>query len=174
MLWRWPMGKKDNVKIDFINSAAVSSKICQWSSDTESAITRSLIKPSEFEESITNHHLYFTDSKLLTLTEAMSIYRCIVLLGDAGDGKSTLLKQTFMEIVSSSSSKLFPFYVSLNAYTTEDIKSFIEREYSELPVTETINMVFLFDEFDQIKYKDQANRKPGNFGGTYGIAEMLL
>jgi Cdc6-like AAA superfamily ATPase len=86
----------------------------------------------------------------------------IILLGDAGYGKSTELKNVFSKFVEEENPDLIPIFIELNTYSDEDIEEYIKLKIGEdsldLLNFDKSKLVFLFDEFDQVPDKGKAER----------------
>lgn len=69
----------------------------------------------------------------------------VVLLGEAGCGKSIALKQLAAEV---SNTKFYPLYIQLNNYTTETIEQIIEEYSCEVDIED---LFLIFDAYDEIE-----------------------
>jgi len=95
--------------------------------------------------------LYFAQDEQTTLLKACKEKKRIVLLGEAGCGKSFELKQLAAQISNNISTQYYPVYIDLRNYTTKEIDELIPREYSGI---DTEQLFFIFDGFDEIESKN--------------------
>ncbi|WP_281936364.1 RNA-binding domain-containing protein, partial [Paenibacillus tyrfis] len=157
---------------DFITSTQYSSKIGEFREETKDAILRKLIRHSDHEDPNLLHYPAVFEKKLLNINEAIENNSCVVLLGEAGDGKSTFLRKSFVELAENIT--ILPIYLSLNIYTDEEMMELINRQYGRLPKVDRSNIVFLLDEFDQVKNKDQFSKKLKQFMEVYTDSKFCI
>ncbi len=102
----------------------------------------------------------------------------IILLGDAGYGKSTELKKIFSKFVEEENPNFIPIFIELNTYTDEDIETYVKLKIGEdsldLLNYDSSKLVFLFDEFDQVIDKGKAERKIKNFIEQYNKSTFVI
>lgn len=113
----------------------------------EYTIQRTIISCNDLSENSFN---YLDSDKTITLLDAVKQYNYIVLLGDAGDGKSLELSQLAYEL-SKSDDNIFPIKYNLNKYVGESIDELIPENYISVPKK---NLLFILDGFDEIQEKD--------------------
>lgn len=102
----------------------------------------------------------------------------IVLLGDAGYGKSTELKMIAYRFIKERNQNFIPIFIELNTYTDESIEDYVinkigEESESLLDFNKS-KLVFLFDEFDQVIDKVTAVRKIKNFIEKYNESTFII
>ena len=90
---------------------------------------------------------FLAHQRSLTIYDLVNRERNIILLGDAGVGKTTALKQIEM-INSDTSTPLYPYFLSLNTYTNQRIEELLPDELSEIPDNQ---ILLLFDGLDEIE-----------------------
>jgi len=93
-----------------------------------------------------NEFYYLYSDKKHALAKIIEQNRLIVLLGDAGSGKSIEL-QYLAHKLSTDKGGLFPIYDKLNNYIDKTIGEVIPIEYKDVPIE---NLVFILDGFDEI------------------------
>lgn len=102
----------------------------------------------------------------------------IILLGDAGYGKSTELKNVFSKFVKEENPDFVPIFIDLSTYSDEDMQDYIKLKIGEDSVDlldfDKSKLVFLFDEFDQVLDKGKAERKIKNFIEKYDISTFVI
>ena len=103
----------------------------------------------------------------------------IVLLSDAGYGKSTELKTITNKLIKEENQDFIPILIKLDTYVDEEmidyVKNKIGDESQSLLDYDKSKLVFLFDEFDQVFNKEKAARRIKNIiekfnGSTFIIA----
>lgn len=102
----------------------------------------------------------------------------IMLLADAGIGKSTELRSLFKRLIEENHNQLVPIYISLDTYTNEDVLEYVKSKLG-LDSEKVLNydnsrLVFLFDEYDQVYDKSLATRKIKNFIEKYNEAYFVI
>ena len=104
--------------------------------------------------------------------------RRIILLGDAGYGKSTELKIVTSRLIEERNPDFIPIFIELNTYTNEDIEDYVKSKIGEDSETllnyDKSKLVFLFDEFDQVIDKQIATRKIKNFIEKYNESTFVI
>ncbi len=102
----------------------------------------------------------------------------ILLLGDAGYGKSTELRVLASKFITQQYSELIPIYIELNTYTNEEMIDYVRMKVGEDSITlleeEKHKLLFLFDEFDQVLNKQEATRKLENFSQEYNESTIVI
>ena len=101
----------------------------------------------------------------------------IVLLGDAGDGKSFELGAIASKLIDEKNSQFVPIPVSLDQYVDEDIEAYVRihlQESAYLLDQAPAALVFLFDEFDQVQSKGVVVKKIGQFMHKYEAATVVI
>jgi len=98
------------------------------------------------ETLLQNEYYYLYSDKKHTLEKITEQNKLIVLLGDAGSGKSIELQYLAHKL--STDKGLFPIYYKLNNYIDKTIEEFIPTEYKDIPIDK---LVFILDGFDEIK-----------------------
>lgn len=114
------------------------------------SLIREVVPFKDFQQGRT--HLYFHRELARSLFVACIEKRRIVLLGEAGCGKSFALKQLAAEISVDEKNDLFPILYDLKLYTSEGIEEIIYNEYPNI----SIDKVFLIlDAYDEIEEQEQ-------------------
>lgn len=102
----------------------------------------------------------------------------IILLGDAGYGKSTELRNLFSKYVEEENPDFIPIFIDLSTYSDEDMQEYIKHKIGEdsldLLNIDTSKLVFLLDEFDQVPDKGKAERKIKNFTEKYNMSAFVI
>lgn len=127
-------------------------------------IKREVVPFDDFRKGET--HLFFHNELRSSLFAACVKSKRVVLLGEAGCGKSFALKQLAAEISADENNNLFPVLYDLRLYTTEEIETIIESEYPQI----NKDKVFLIlDAYDEIEEQDQNRfaRKLSSFAKKY-------
>ncbi|PFU02234.1 NACHT domain-containing protein, partial [Bacillus thuringiensis] len=140
-------------------------KIINLSQETKESIKRNIISCKEFNDSTSVDLLYMRKPKTSNLLDVVEKHKFIVLLGDAGEGKSIFLKSTAYEIMSNHDlgNNYLALYYSLNMYSDEDIQILLEKEYGDFSKFKDLKLLFLFDEFDQVQNKALLIKKMQSF-----------
>ena len=97
------------------------------------------------------YHLYFGKIERKSLYEVCCSKKQVVLRGEAGAGKSIVLKQLAAEV---SDSEYYPVYFDLKHYTSQEISKIIESVYSDFSC---INTFLILDGFDEIGSNHRSN-----------------
>src|SRR4030042_642645 len=136
---------------------------------TDTYIARKLIEKEKYYQH--EKYLFLWETKFVCLNDLIvDGKKKIVLLGDAGYGKSTELKRVAKEWIDKRNSDFIPVFVELNTYVDEDIKDYIIDKLgddSKHLLEYKSKLVFLFDEFDQVLNKEIATRKINHFVESY-------
>lgn len=140
-------------------------------------IPRYLLERDKYYQA--GENLFLFDSKTINLKSLLlEGKKRIVLLGDAGYGKSTELKKLAEEFINEKNQDFIPILIELNTYVNEEIKDIICIKIGEdsLSLLEhnRANLVFLFDEFDQVLDKEKATRKIKNFVEIYSESTFVI
>lgn len=102
----------------------------------------------------------------------------IVLLGDAGYGKSTELNVITLKLIEEQNEEFIPLYIELDTYTDEDILDYVRMKIGKdsegLLQNKWSKILFLFDEFDQVMNKQIATRKLKNFFQEYSESTFVI
>lgn len=115
-------------------------------------VSRSLLHYSFFHKKKENQLL---DTKTENLNELINIQRRLIILGDAGSGKSTELRNLAYEL-SKEDSIYIPIFQQLNSYTTEQgLENYLPDFWKEIPQQ---SLVIIWDGLDEIQ--------PHNFNTT--------
>ena len=119
-------------------------------STIENSLSREVVPFKDFQKGKT--HLYFHKELKKSLFAACVEKRRVVLLGEAGCGKSVELKQLAAEVSADEKNNLYPILYDLKLYTSQEIEEIIRSEYSGIPV----DKVFLIlDAYDEIEEEEQ-------------------
>lgn len=143
---------------------------------TDTYIARKLIEKEKYYQHEKYFFLWettFADLNHLIVDDKKKI----VLLGDAGCGKSTELKRVAKEWIDKRNSDFIPVFVELNTYVDEDVKDFILDKLgddSKHLLEYKSKLVFLFDEFDQVLNKEIATRKINHFVESYSESKFVI
>jgi hypothetical protein len=132
----------------------------------KSYITRRLLEKEIFYEH--EDYFYLAESSSTHLLDLLKRrLRKIVILGDAGYGKSTELEMVFSSLVSEKNPDFVPILTRLDTYADEDLEDYIRlkvgKESERIFTYNEEKLVFLIDEFDQVLDKGRAERKINNF-----------
>lgn len=102
----------------------------------------------------------------------------IVLLSDAGNGKSTELKIITYKLIEEENQDFIPILIELDTYVDGEmidyVKNKIGDESQSLLDYDKSKLVFLFDEFDQVINKEIAVRKIRNFIERYNESTFII
>lgn len=94
---------------------------------------------------------YYPEKEYRSIRELLNEKQKMVLLGDAGMGKSTELKCLYNELLESDE-EIFPVWVNLNSHLLSE--SF-EVYLSELANIDNAKIVLIMDGYDEIPFSDQ-------------------
>ena len=127
-------------------------------------IQRRLIKADKLS-SKSEGLVYHEDVSLYQLIKEGS--KRIVLLGEAGSGKSTELENNFKVLYAERNHNQAPIIIPLNTYTGDNFMQYVSMKLREsasiLLEYSRDKLVFFFDEFDQVVNKKSATRQIINF-----------
>jgi hypothetical protein len=102
----------------------------------------------------------------------------ILILGDAGIGKSTEIKQLAIKILEDKYKDYLPIHVELNTYADENIEEFIKIKIGDdsekILNSDKSKLIFLFDEFDKVINKQLATRKLLTFIEKYNSSIIII
>ncbi len=102
----------------------------------------------------------------------------IVLLSDAGYGKSTELKAVTCKFKEEENQDFIPIFIELDTYVDEEMTDYVKGKIGEesksLLDYDKSKLVFLFDEFDQVINKEIAVRKIKNFTEKYAKSTFII
>lgn len=96
---------------------------------------------------------YFNKENRKSLYEIISDNDKVVLLSDAGEGKTEEVKRLVNE-VNQNERNICAFYKKLNTYIDKKIEEMIPKEYEGIPFQ---NLLFVFDGFDEIENKNKSD-----------------
>lgn len=132
-------------------------------------IPRSIRPARQTSESIGQ---IFASTEYKTLTEVAIASNRIVLLGNAGTGKSIELQQLALSI-SEPSNPFIPFYTRFNTYVDDDIEKLLPPEWKE--INQEV-LLLLFDGLDEIqsKHYNTAIRKISNFSQRFPNLKIII
>ena len=108
-------------------------------------IERKVISYEYIQEST----VYFHENEAKTLLDYCKEERLLVLLGDAGCGKTIVLKQLAAQLYDT---EYYPIFISLSDYAGESIEELIKRVYTNY---NNINILLIFDAFDETRQEDR-------------------
>ena len=108
------------------------------------------------------------------LSQIVNNNKRVVLLSDAGIGKTTELKHIAYHYSSLYPSSFYPIFVPLNEYTNKSITEYINHRNWEI-IPENI-LLFILDGFDEIQSKNKidAIREIGHFAAKYPDAHIVV
>jgi len=102
----------------------------------------------------------------------------IVLLSDAGYGKSTELKTITNKLIKEENQDFIPILIELDTYVDEEmidyVKNKIGDESQSLLEYDKSKLIFLFDEFDQVFNKEKAARRIKNFIEKFNRSTFII
>lgn len=154
LLYSWKQQSEEKARqeqtSEQINSSVIKTKYPRPENYT---IQRKIISCNDLSENSFN---YLDSDKTITLLDAVKQYNYIVLLGDAGDGKSLELSQLAYEL-SKSDDNIFPIKYNLNKYVGGSIDELLPENYGGKTLDK--NLIFILDGFDEIQEKDINNFK---------------
>lgn len=110
-----------------------------------SVIERRVIPYKYIQESTVSFH----KDEAKSLIDYCNDNRLIVLLGDAGCGKSVILQQLAAQAYTT---KYYPLLIFLSDYAGESIEELIRKHYPEY---EEIPLLLIFDAFDEVRQEDR-------------------
>lgn len=104
--------------------------------------------------------------------------RRIILLADAGYGKSCELINLFSQLTKSRDGYWKPIYVPLNTYTSGSLEKYIEnrvRDWQGIASAVPPNqLVFLLDDYDQVKDKESTAKEIEQFACKYSDGVLVV
>lgn len=133
----------DEIKTMLSPNKPFATKI-KYPLDT-SIIERKVIPYNYIQEST----VYFHKGEAKPLLEYCKEERLIVLLGDAGCGKTTILNQLASQAYDTD---YYPLLIALSNYAGESIEELIQRNYAKY---DDISLVLIFDAFDETRQEDR-------------------
>jgi len=120
-----------------------------------------------FEEACSDLHILITAKK-----------KRIVLLSDAGYGKSTELKTITCRFIEEKNQDFIPILIELDTYAGGEmidyVKNKIGDESQSLLDYDKSKLIFLFDEFDQVFNKGEAARRIRNFMEKFNKSTFII
>lgn len=113
--------------------------------------------------------LYYNLNERKNLYDVCQKERYVILLGDAGCGKTIALRQT----AHYACDKYYTLFISLSDYAGGEINNLICNEYPEY---ENLSLFLIFDAFDEIRENDRYTfaRKLNSFVERYKNAIVLV
>ncbi len=130
----------------------------------ENFLAREVVPFEDFQKGET--HLYFHKELRCSLFDACIKNKRVVLLGEAGSGKSIVLKQLAADISLDEENNLFPILYDLRFYTDEEIEEIIHMTYSEIAMDRVFLILDAYDEIEEQKQNHFA-RKLNTFAKKY-------
>ena len=132
-----------------------------------SYLTRSIVKNQSDD---TESFLY--EETTYDLVEILKEKNKVILIGDAGIGKTSELKR-IANYFSDKKTIYYPFCISLNTYIEQDIEDLFNPSWKEIPSSA---LLFILDGFDEIesKYKRNFVKQIELFSGKYPEVTILL
>ncbi|MHB8880293.1 MAG: NACHT domain-containing protein [Thermodesulfovibrionales bacterium] len=144
---------------------------------TDIYISRKLLEREIYYQ----HKEYFSllwETKLVDLVDlVISDKKKIVLLGDAGYGKSTELRRVAGTLMDERNPNVIPILVELNTYVDENMSDYVTTKIgadSKHLLDHKSKLLFLFDEFDQVLNKEIATRKIKQFAESYSESSFVI
>ena len=120
-----------------------------------------------FEESFSDLHILITEKT-----------KKIVLLSDAGYGKSTELKKITYKLIEEVNQDFIPILIELDTYVDGEmidyVKNKIGDESQSLLDYDKSKLIFLFDEFDQVFNKGKAARRIRDFIEKFNESTFII
>jgi len=102
----------------------------------------------------------------------------IVLLSDAGYGKSTELKTITNKLIKEENQDFIPILIELDTYVDGEmidyVKNKIGDESQSLLNYDKSKLIFLFDEFDQVSNKGKAAKRIRNFMEKFNESTFII
>lgn len=102
----------------------------------------------------------------------------IVLLSDAGYGKSTELKTITNKFIKEENQDFIPILIELDTYVDGEIIDYVKNkigdESQSLLDYDKSKLIFLFDEFDQVLNKEKGVRRIRNFIERYNESTFII
>ena len=125
-------------------------------------------------EKISDYSLYFRDEFSKDITKEIMIYKRIVLLGDAGIGKSTELKR-IANYFSQYDKPLYPIFTSLNNYVNQNLVEYLHlpKEWKTYPENQLLIILDGFDEIES-KHKNDSIRSIQWFSDNYPSSHIII
>lgn len=118
-------------------------------------LDRNIIKENDLKK----YSLFYPEEFEKKLLEVVLNENNLVLLSNAGEGKTTEL-QFLANHFSTQETELFPVLIKLNRYIDENINELIHSEWSEFPGFDALpdkKLLLIFDGYDEIQAKDKNN-----------------
>lgn len=115
---------------------------------------------------------YFNKEKRISLLEACKENRLLLLLSDAGTGKSVELNQ-LAHLLSDSASPYYPVRTCLNIYSGEEFVDLLPSQYRRL---DPCHLFWIIDGFDELeaKYINDFKRQLAKYTSAYQQAHIVL
>ncbi|GMQ58360.1 NACHT domain-containing NTPase [Vallitalea sediminicola] len=132
--------------------SSMTSKI-QYST-VENYINRKIISIDNYNDNYSENRVCYIN-KNTTLIKTVEENNLIILLGEAGSGKSYQLQQLAYDL-SDSKNNLYPALISLYNYIDKEIEDIIPKEYTDILYSDKI-LTLILDGYDEIQDKDSRN-----------------
>lgn len=135
----------------------------------QSYLVRSVIPSKEVKS---QHWAMVSDDLAKDLVEVIHQHNRVVLLGDAGCGKTTELRRVAAEC-SRDSSDFYPFLCLLSRFTNQPLSNMLDREWQRVPAD---RLLVILDGLDEVPPGDQnqAIRQVELFAEEHPAAHMLV
>jgi hypothetical protein len=142
-------------------------------------IKRHLIKAEDTPDKIAGSSRKVTSlTALVQARNQDSASRRIVILGEAGSGKSTELFNEASQLYRSRDYDSVPVFISLNTYTGDNFKQYAEAKLGQdadsLLNYDKTKLIFFLDEFDQVLNKEYATRQIQTFVDLFREATFII
>lgn len=119
-----------------------------------------------------------TLSKLIQSKNKDDGSKRIVILGEAGSGKSTELFHNALQLYQNKDRDNVPVFIPLNTYTGDNFKEYASAKLGQdadfLLSYDKSKLVFFLDEFDQVLKKESATRQIQTFVDLYREAMFII
>jgi len=168
---------------EFQNKALedIAWKIRNWASLTAMPVSKKTfdVIPNYLPRKITLAKEFSTAGFSFSLADSskdtidvIAQYDRIVLLGDAGAGKTTELERIKYHF-SKSKSQVKPFFVSLNKYVNENIADLLGLGWASLPESQTLIILDGLDEIEA-KNRNDAIRRIESFSEQHPSCKIII
>ena len=129
-------------------------------------VHRRILKREQYYQ-FGEYFLFIKENTLSLYNLIINGAKRIILLGDAGYGKSTDLKIIASRFIEEENPNFIPIFIELDTYVDENLEDYVRikigKDSETLLAYDKSKLVFLFDEFDQVLNKEVAVRKIKNF-----------
>jgi len=143
-------------------------------------IKRKLVKTEDtsFEKASTLPRKFSNLTKLVQDKNKDNASKRIVILGEAGSGKSTELFNEALQMYKSRDYDNVPVFIPLNTYTGDNFKQYVVAKLGQdadfLLNYDKSKLIFFLDEFDQVLNKECATRQIQLFVDLYREAMFVI